>query len=392
MLSASDTGSTTALSSALDPNVLQRTWVKTQGWATTHSTEILIAFAIGTAIYMALGFVRSRALNFARSRDDRLSMPAIIARTLGKTGRLFQLLVSIRLVTGFAETPEPIERLITILFTIAAVFQAAIWLREIALGLIERRANGGDSDEASETLTNALTLIRILVTVAVFSVATIVVLDNLGFNVTGLIAGLGIGGIAIGLAAQGVFEELFAALAIIFDKPFRRNDFIGYDNTVAKVEKIGLKSTRLRSIFGEEVIISNSNLLDKEIINYTRLDRRRTRYGIGVIYQTPPEKAREIPALLRSIVEKHGAEFVRSGFVGFGNSSIDFQVEFDIYSSDYEVVYNKRHDIGLEILQRFNEEGLEFAYPTQTTFTAAPDGTMIMPYPKDGFTFHSAED
>lgn len=354
-------------------------------WIESHSVEIAIAFAVGAAIFMGLLFVRDRIRGFARKQGDRLDVSTIAARALGKTNRLFLMLVSIKAVTGAANTPDEINRIIVFLFTIAAVIQAAIWVREVILGFIEKRASNADG-EISETLTNALALIRVIVTVAVFAVATIMILANLGVDVTGLVAGLGIGGIAIGLAAQGIFEELFAALAIIFDKPFQNGETIGYDNTVATVEKIGLKSTRLRSVFGEEVIISNSNLLDKEIINYTRLDRRRTRFGIGVIYQTDPKQASGIPALLQDIVEKHDGKFIRSGFVGFGDSSINFELDFDIMSNDYDVVYNKRHMIGLAILQRFNAEGLEFAYPTQTTFTADPNGKMIMPYPKDGFT------
>ncbi|WP_438729971.1 mechanosensitive ion channel family protein [Parasphingorhabdus sp. DH2-15] len=354
-------------------------------WLESHSVEVAIAFAIGAIIFAVLLFARNRIRGYAQKQSDRLAITTIVTRTLGKTNSFFLMLVSIKAVTGAVNTPEAINNIIIFLFTIAAVLQGAIWIREIILGFIEKRASN-ESGEVSETLTNALALIRVIVSVAVFAIATIMILANLGVDVTGLVAGLGIGGIAIGLAAQGIFEELFAALSIIFDKPFQNGETISYDNTVATVEKIGLKSTRLRSVFGEEVIISNSNLLDKEIINYTRLDRRRTRYGIGVIYQTDPKQAARIPDFLREIIEEHDGKFIRSGFVGFGDSSINFELDFDIMSSDYEVVYNKRHQIGLAILQRFNDEGLEFAYPTQTTFTAAPDGKMIMPYPKDGFT------
>lgn len=360
-------------------------------WLESHSIEIAIAFAIGTAIFLALLFVRNRARTYAGKQENRLALATIVARTLSKTNSFFLLFISIRAVTGAASTPAEINTIITFLFTIAAVIQAAIWVREIILGLIEKRAIDDDS-EAGETLSNALVLIRIIVSIVVFAIATIMVLSNLGVDVTGLIAGLGIGGIAIGLAAQGIFEELFAALSIIFDKPFKRGETIGYDTTIAKVEKIGLKTTRLRSLYGEEVIISNSNLLDKEIINYTRLDRRRTRYGIGVIYQTEPREAQRIPGLLKEIIESHDAVFIRAGFVGFGDSSINFELDFDVMSSEFELVFQKRHEIGLAILQRFNEEGLEFAYPTQTTFTAAPDGRMIMPYPKDGFSIKSGDE
>ena len=357
---------------------LTRGWDIAIAWISAHTTEILIAFAVGTAIYFALHAIKRFANTRARKIDDPDHIGAIVWRILGKTSELVILITAIRLVSSYARAPAPIERTIAILFTIAAVMQVAIWAREAILGVIQRRAGAGEHD----TLENALTLIRLIVSVVVFAIAFIVVLDNLGIDVTGLVAGLGIGGIAIGLAAQGIFSDLFAALAVIFDKPFRRGDVIQVEGIVATVETIGLKSTRLRATTGEEVILANAKMLDQRIDNFTRLNRRRTRFGIGVIYQTPPAQARTIPAMLRTIVEANDAVFVRAGFVGFGDSALDFELDFDIMSTDFEVVFAGRHAIGLAIFEAFNEAGLEFAYPTQTTFTSAPDGTMIMPYPQ----------
>jgi small-conductance mechanosensitive channel len=353
-------------------------------WLSDHVVEIAIAAGIGTAIYLALAYLQRHARIYAARQEDRLSLAAIVARTLSKTKQYFLIMVAVRLVVGFSEAPGGIVQTVSFLFTVASVFQVAIWAREIILGMIERRATVSD-DAGSETLANAMSLIRLLVTVVLFAIASIMVLDNLGVNVTGLIAGLGIGGIAIGLAAQGIFSDLFAALSIIFDKPFKRGETIGFDTTTATVEKIGLKSARLRSVNGEEIIISNTNLLSKQIINYTRLNRRRTRYMIGLIYQTPPERARKVPDITRELVEQAGGVFIRCGFVGFGASSIDFELDFDIMSANFDEVFDARHRIGLAILERFNDEGFEFAYPTQTSFTAAPDGRMVLPYPEGGF-------
>ena len=359
-------------------------------WLSNHYMELLLAVAIGTAIFFLLGAIKRLAARYVRNNDDLTGYRAILGKTIARTSKFFMLMVSAELVVNFASAPSSVDRVVHILFTISAVLQVAFWLREVILGLIVRRTSQ-DPDQ-HETLENAMTLIRLLVTFVVFAVAAIMILDNLGVDVTGLIAGLGVGGIAIGLAAQGIFSDLFAALSIIFDKPFRRGETISYDTTVGTIEKIGLKSTRLRAITGEEIIISNTNLLGKEIVNMTRLARRRTRFRIGVIYQTKPDEARRIPGLLKKIVEENEAVFIRSGFVGFGDSSINFELDFDIMSSDYDVVYEGRHQIGLAILQAFNEAGLEFAYPTQTTFTAAPDGEMILPYPEGGFGALASKD
>jgi len=362
---------------------IQRLTVDGSQWLTTHYVELIFAAVIGTAIFFALGAIKRLGARYVRNNHGLTGYRTIIGTAIARTSKFFMLMVSAELVVNFASAPSSFDRVVHVLFTISVVIQVAIWLREVILGLVVRRTSR-DPDQ-HETLENAMTLIRLLVTFVLFAIAAIMILDNLGVDVTGLIAGLGVGGIAIGLAAQGIFSDLFAALSIIFDKPFRRGETISYDNTVGTIEKIGLKSTRLRAITGEEIIISNTNLLDKEIVNMTRLARRRTRFGIGVIYQTQPGEARRIPALLKKIVEDNDAVFVRCGFVGFGDSSINFELDFDIMSSDYDVVYQGRHIIGLAILQAFNEEGLEFAYPTQTTFTAAPDGEMILPYPEGGF-------
>ena len=289
------------------------------------------------------------------------------------------IVVAAKLVDGYAQPPELVDQTINFIFIIVTVIQVTVWVREIVLGFIEHRTAAGDHD----TLGSAMNIIRVLVSVALFIVAAIVILDNLGVNVTGLIAGLGIGGIAIGLAAQGIFADLFAALSILFDRPFRRGDAIGYDSTAATVETIGLKSTRLRSATGELRVISNRKLLDKEIRNNARAAHRRGKFALGIAMNLTPERAAELPAILREEVEGAGQKFVRAGFVNFGASSFDFEVEYDVESDGFQEFYDGRHAVGLAIMARLAREGIELAYPSQTSFTAAPDGTLIMPYPEE---------
>lgn len=347
-------------------------------WVRGNIAELAVAAAAAVLVYLLLSWLKRRAAKIAREREDHAAMASIIARTIARTGKFFRVMAAIELVNGYANAPAPLARTIDVLFTIAVVLQVAVWLREIILGLIERRAS--DSGGEHETLQSAMVLIRLLVSFAVFAIAAIVILDNLGVNVTGLIAGLGVGGIAIGLAAQGIFSDLFAAISIIFDRPFKRGDTITYDTTTARVERIGMKSTRLRALTGEEKIISNSKLLEKEITNNTLSVYRRVVFLISLVYRTPTETAARVPDILREIVEKEGAEFIRGGFHSFAPSSLDFQLVFDVQSEDVDEMFTARHAIGLGIAKRFAEEGIEFAYPTQTTYTAAPDGTLVMPY------------
>lgn len=347
-------------------------------WLRGNALELLIAMGVGVLVFLILSWVKRRAAKIARESEQRAELKSIIARTIARTSKFFRIMVAMELVNGYANAPAAISNTIHVLFTIAAVLQVAIWAREIILGFIERRA--GESMQESDTLASAMTLIRLLVSFAVFAIATIVILDNLGVNVTGLVAGLGVGGIAIGLAAQGIFSDLFAAISIIFDKPFRRGDLVTYDQTTARVEKIGMKSTRLRALTGEEKIISNSKLLEKEITNGTLLHYRRTTHVLGFIYQTPPEKLRALPDLMQKVVEDHHSEFVRCVFTAFNASSIDMQLVFDTRSPELEDIFHARHEIGLSVFEVLLKEGYDFAYPTQTTFTAAPDGEMVLPY------------
>lgn len=344
-------------------------------WFATHWPNIAVAVAVAVVIYFGLRILRRRGRTLGRQASSPIGIVA--GRAISRTMHSFMILVSARMVLGYANPPEWLADTIRILFTIVTTFQVAIWLREIVLGLIERQTDTGNG---YETLNNAMGIIRILVTVALFAVAAVVVLDNLGVNVTGLVAGLGIGGIAIGLAAQGIFSDLFAALSIIFDKPFRQGELITYDQTTARVERIGLKSTRLRALSGEAKIISNANLLQKEITSLQALERRRIKFALAIIYQTPTELAERLPDILREVVEAAGQSFVQAGMVGFGASSLDFELDVDVANPDQADYFRVRHLLALAILKRFTAEGIEFAYPTQTTFTAAPDGRMIMPY------------
>ncbi|WP_242446131.1 mechanosensitive ion channel family protein [Sphingopyxis lindanitolerans] len=355
---------------------LRHYWDTSIAWVNSHWLQIGIAVGVGLVIYILLSLARRFALKLAQSADGDMSFTHIAGRVLHKTKSTVLAIVAIRLVAGYAQPPAVIMQFIQFVFTVAVVMQVAIWAREIVLGLIQRRAAEGHN----ETLSNAMGIIRLLISVALFAIAAIVILDNMGVNVTGLVAGLGIGGIAIGLAAQGIFSDLFASLSIIFDRPFRVGETIKYDTSTATVERIGLKSTRLRSVNGELLVISNTNLLSKEITNFAHLHRRRVGFVLNIIYQTSPDMLRALPALLEEQVKAAGHEFIRSSFVTFSPSSLDFELVFDVFSENYDEVIAARSDVAIRIVAALAAAGYEFAYPTQTTFTAAPDGAMIMPY------------
>jgi small-conductance mechanosensitive channel len=238
------------------------------------------ALALGLLVAVGLIALMLIARSFGHrsvARDPAcLTWTGVIGRVLSRTSVLFMAVAALEIVVTYAEPPARIAHLFDNAFIIAFALQAAVWGRELILGVIGARVGERPGET---TLGNAMGVIRVLVSVAVFAIAIIVILDNLGVNVTALVAGLGIGGIAIGLAAQGIFSDLFAALAILFDKPFRRGDTIRFDTTVGTVEKIGLKTTRLTSLTGEQVIMANTKLLEREIHARRSIDTIRARSG-----------------------------------------------------------------------------------------------------------------
>lgn len=354
-------------------------WTESVQWMLTHVLQVTIALAIGVGLVGAMLALRHLGQRLCRRSHTPINhWPQTIGRVISVTRLWFMVLFAAKLVDGYAEPPPLLAETITTLFTIAAALQGALWVRELILAVVEHRA-GGQNHAA---LSSAIGIIRLLVTVVLYAVALVLILDNLGVNVTGLIAGLGIGGIAIGLAAKGIFDDLFSALSIIFDRPFQRGDSIQWDKTSGSVETIGLKTTRVRSVTGEEVVISNTNLLAKELHNLTRLDRRRIVVTLSVAFYSTAEQCAQIPSLVREVVEaREKCKLVRCGLVDFGASSLDFELQFDVASQLYDEVFNARHQVLMELLRAFAEAGIDWAWPTQATIVAGADGrpSGIMP-------------
>ena len=349
-------------------------------WFAENRDGMLVGALVAAAIVALMLVARmiGHRMVAREAEAERLGWRSVVGGVLARTTVFFMVMAAIDIVATYAQPPARAQRLVDIGFIIAFAFQGAIWARELILALIARRVGDG---AAESTLGNATAIIRVLVSVALFALAIVVILDNLGVNVTALVAGLGIGGIAIGLAAQGIFSDLFAALAILFDKPFRRGDIVRYGTTTGTVEKIGLKTTRLRGVGGEQVIMANTKLLEQELHNVTDARVRRIFLPFGLVYQTPPETIERLQDVVAEAVESvKGCKIVRCCATAFGPSSIDCEMVYDDRSRDPDTLARHKSAIIIAVKRVFEREGIAFAYPTQTTFTAAPDGEMVMPY------------
>lgn len=365
MASMSTTNVTVPL--RISKSSIQLLWDQSIAWVLSHYLQIAIALGFGAAICVLLYGVRIFGERLCRQRLSSNHWPMTIGRTFAATRPWFIVLFAARLVSGYAAPPPLVSQTILVLFTIAAALQGALWIRELILGVVEFRAGGEDPG----ALGSAVGIIRLLVTITLFAIACVLILDNLGVNVTGLIAGLGIGGIAIGLAAKGIFDDLFSALSIIFDRPFQRGDQIRWDKTTGTVEAIGLKTTRVRAITGEEVVISNTNLLNKELHNLQRLNRRRVELTLHIIYQTPTHVLATVQDLCRNVIEAQDkCRLVRCGISDLSPPAIEVQVQFDVQSASWDRVFQIRHEVAIALLDAFARAKIEMA---------APDGKSITP-------------
>jgi small-conductance mechanosensitive channel len=245
------------------------------------------------------------------------------------------------------------------------IVRAAIFILEASLQKYSQKT-GREEDE--KRIKPLLSLVSFLFWVVAF----IFLLDNLGFNISTLVAGLGVSGIAVAIAAQGILGDLFNYFVIFFDRPFELGDFVIFDDKLGSIEKIGIKTTRIRALSGEQLVVSNSTLVNARLHNYKRMERRRVVFKIGVTYQTSLEHLKEIPGLIRSIVEKQElTQFDRSHFQGYGNFDLTFETVYYVLSPDYVKYMDIQQEINLQLYAAFEERDIEFAYPTQTLYLEA---------------------
>jgi small-conductance mechanosensitive channel len=212
--------------------------------------------------------------------------------------------------------------------------------------------------------------IMIILNLIIWTVGSLALFDNLGYDVTTIIAGLGIGGIAIALAAQNILGDLFNYFVIFFDRPFEIGDFIVVDDKKGTVEYIGVKTTRLKSLSGEQLIVSNSDLTKSRLHNFKRMDRRRILFRFGVVYGTKPEHLQEIPEIVREIIQSQPATTLdRVHFAAFGSYSLDYEIVYFVENPEYNVYMDIQQTINIRIYREFKKRGIEFALSTQTVIS-----------------------
>lgn len=346
-------------------DILERTWFGNSVQDYLVSFGIIIVSII--LIRFLGGILIRRLASLAEKTETKLDN--LVVNTLERFGLAALYFLAVYWGIGYLTLSVGAQRVLEVaaasviaFFIIRLVSTTVQYLLE---GYVRRQENG---EEKVKQLAGVILIINFVI----WGFGLLFLFDNLGYDITAIIAGLGVGGIAIALAAQNILGDLFNYFVIFFDRPFEVGDFIIVDTKMGVVEYIGLKTTRLKSLTGEQLVFANSDLTNSRIHNYKRMQRRRIVFKLGVIYQTTAKQLKEIPELLRAAVEKEGelVTFDRAHFAAYGDFSLNFEVVYFVENSDYNTYMDVQQRINFTIFEVFEREGIEFAYPTQTLFLA----------------------
>ncbi|RMD59242.1 mechanosensitive ion channel family protein [Candidatus Parcubacteria bacterium] len=322
-----------------------------------------LAVAVGLKIFERI--IVARIKSWAKMTKTQLD--DLVVEGLEAIHWPFYVLVAATVALNFIEVHNFVARLINY----AVIIAAAYYIIKVSEKFIDygvetvmrrKESEGGGNYEI-------IRLFGSVVKIVVWVGGAVLVLANLGYNVTSLVAGLGIGGLAVALAVQNILSDIFSAFSIYFDKPFKVGDFIVLDKYMGTIKKIGIKSTRIQALQGEEVVISNQELTKAKIQNFGKMKKRRIVFTVGVTYETAIDKIEKIPAIIKEIItQEELAEFDRAHFKSFGDFSLNFEIVYYVKTGDYVAYMDTQQNINLEIMRRFAAEGIEFAYPTQTIY------------------------
>ncbi|CAN7328973.1 mechanosensitive ion channel family protein [Rhizobacter sp. LjRoot28] len=324
------------------------------------AVAVVVYIALTLALRLALGRLRAVSSHTGTHADD------VFVEVLSGTNRFLLALVALLIGVGMLDLPDRWASRVSQLWFVALALQLALWANRTVTVFLRRHA-ARHGTPGVQTVSAATTLISWGVRTLLWAIVLLAMLSNMGVNITAFIASLGVGGIAVALAAQSLLGDLFASVAIAVDKPFEVGDFIVFGSVAGTVETVGVKTTRIRALGGEQVVMSNTELLKQTVSNYKRLRERRIVFGFGVTYATSPDQAAAIPELVKRIVEESGKlRFDRAHLKAFGESSLDYEVVYIVLDPDFGLYMNEQQRINLSLMRELDAMGVGFAFPTRT--------------------------
>jgi small-conductance mechanosensitive channel len=344
-----------------------RSWPISQNTPTAWLVAGIITVGVLTALLVLRPIIRRYAEKLAKTeRREFLEIPAEV---LCRTTLPFLVAVSLYFGLQSLELGLKLDKVLNSAITITVFFQIGVWAGAAVHAWVQRRR----TTVADRAAVGSLGIISFIAGVLIWALVLLAALDNLGVNITALVAGLGIGGVAVALALQNVLGDLFASLSIALDRPFVVGDFLVVDNFMGTVENIGIKTTRMRSLDGEQIVFSNANLLQSRLRNYGRMIDRRVVFATNVAYETPLEHVERIPAMLRKIVEEEkDTRFDRSHFQKHGVASLEFETVYFVLTPDFNRFMDIQQSINFKVHRQFLELGIPFASATQRQLFPPP--------------------
>ena len=322
-----------------------------------------LAAVVALRIFRTVASTRLVPLAARASRE----VEELLQGMLRHIGPLVYVALPLELATEGLKLPAATRQNLHLLVFVVLTVKLLQVGQDLLLFAVRRWVGRGESpDAAAITVTRNVSLI---VKFGLWGLGGLFLADNLGFNVSSVVTGLGIGGVAVALASQAILKDAFSAFAIWMDKPFEVGDAIALGDLHGTVEYVGFKTTRLRSLGGEQIVVSNSDLTDGRIRNFRRMTERRVVFRFGVVYRTPVETLREIPQIVQRIVEaQSGLRFDRAHLAALGESSLDFEVAYYVRTRDYDPHMDAQHEIYLQLLDGLAQRQIEFAYPTRQVY------------------------
>jgi small-conductance mechanosensitive channel len=329
----------------------------------------IIAAAVTLAVFVAALVFRRYGVKRLERLANRTSssIDNFIVQLVGQTHGLLLLIASIFAGSLMLSLPDQARGVLVAVLDVAVAVQAILWTHKIVDFAIAAFVKRRKSDVDEPVIAASLGVFKFIILLTIYTIIVLFALSNMGVNITAWVTGMGVGGIALALAVQSVLGDVFASMSIVLDKPFEIGDFIIIDDKMGTVERIGIKTTRVRSLSGEQLVFANSDLLSSRVQNFKRMNERRVVFTIGVVYGTPLEKIKLIPCIITAAVKaQERTRFDRSHFKAFGSFSLDFETVYFVLDRDFNAYMDIQQAINLELVRRFEDEGIEFAFPTQT--------------------------
>lgn len=335
---------------------------------TIHAYSIAILIVVGAVVLAKISryVLEHKLAKWANQTENKID--DLVVDVLLRPVVFLITIFGVYIAIDYLVFPEGVEKWIKVFLQVLIAFKVTASVSYLTALLIDYYF---DKNKSLKHNTNLRVMSKVMVKVLLWIMVFILVVTNLGYNLNSLIASLGIGGVAIALAVKGTLEDVFSSVSIYLDRPFQIGDYIVIGDKKGTVKSIGMKTTRLQTLQGEELVVPNAVLTGKEVQNFRKMKKRRNSFQIGILYETPLKQVKKVPEIIKEVIDKQEkAEFARAHFSTFGDFSLIYDIVYTVDTGDYAEFMDIQQAINLEIMTRFEKEKIEFAYPTQKVFVS----------------------